>query len=224
MATIYVRVGPGARDVQSMRAPHIPSILIVLDGPHACLNLTHAPHPQISIPTCDRELLDPEYFAHWIPTMQGPIPTDCDATDDQRHLLLCIALACHALLSGWPGVDQNDWSAFIGRLTEVALEVAADERADERLEELVDWLKDGLPLDLFEGPHIPAVHQDRFGNPLVVQRQPAQNVPPLHWHAPAPNAHMDDDELTDDDMPPLLENDDVSTGSMFEGMWPTRSS
>ncbi|KAH9850687.1 hypothetical protein C2E23DRAFT_887033 [Lenzites betulinus] len=225
MANLYLRVGPGARDVNSMRAPYIPAIVIVLDGPEACLN--------ILIPTCDHELLDPEYFAHWVTTIQGPIPTDCEATDDQRDLLLSIALACHGFLSGWPGVDADDWPAFIGRLTEAALSLARDERADDHLEEIVEWLKHGLPLDLFEGPHVPPVSQARFNTPLVAQMGSVNNQPPLHWLAPGaigrspamePTSDSDADVLTDDDMPPLLDNDDVSTGSVFEGIWRAGSS
>lgn len=97
------------------------------------------------VPTCDRELLDARYFEHWIPTIQGPILTDCDATEDQRHALLCVALACHAFIYGWPGVEQDDWYQLTARLTEAALSLAPDERADDHLEEIVAWLQEGLP-------------------------------------------------------------------------------
>ncbi|KAI0363105.1 hypothetical protein BV20DRAFT_958983, partial [Pilatotrama ljubarskyi] len=100
---------------------------------------------QMMIPTCDRELIDPEYLDHWIATIQGPILTRCEATEDQRWMLLHLALAYRAFVQGWPSLNQDDYYHFIARLVEAAMSLQPDERADDHIEELVEWLRAGLP-------------------------------------------------------------------------------
>ncbi|OJT08765.1 hypothetical protein TRAPUB_338 [Trametes pubescens] len=164
MADFYIHRGPYRRpaEVDDSEYALVPIwVKIVLDGPRQALALM--------LPTCPLEELDPALFEHWIPAIQGPIVTRCDASDEQRELLLHIALAIHAFTEGFPGIDPDDYGYFMGRVVEAALSVEPDERCEERVTDLVDWLHGALPAALFDGDHIPPVTEEEFETPLVWQ-------------------------------------------------------
>lgn len=156
MADFYIHRGPYRRpaEVDDSEYALVPIwVKIVLNGPRQALAV-RPPRPLSSAPTdiyqlmlltCPLEELDPALFEHWSPAIQGPIVTSCNASDEQRKLLLHIALAIHAFTEGFSGVDPDDYGHFMGRVVEAALSVEPDERCEECVTDLVDWLHGVLP-------------------------------------------------------------------------------
>lgn len=85
-------------------------------------------------------------FEHWVPSIQGLMFDKCDGTDEQRELLLHIALAYHAFIKGFPGVEPTDYFHFARRLVEVTLATEPDEDVEDRIVDLVEWLHKCLPM------------------------------------------------------------------------------
>ncbi|OJT01619.1 hypothetical protein TRAPUB_7923 [Trametes pubescens] len=155
MATLYIR--PGPRDSLLGNPDKIAPlyVVLILDGYPGDLMLV--------LPTCGVEELSSMCFEHWVPSIQGPMFDKCDGTDEQHELLLHIALAYHAFVEGFPGVEPTDYFHFAGRLVEVALATEPDEDIEDRIVELVEWLHKCLPMALFEGPHVPHVTDGPLG-------------------------------------------------------------
>ncbi|OJT11244.1 hypothetical protein TRAPUB_12244 [Trametes pubescens] len=208
MATLYMRVGPDAQDLASMVNPTIPWVLIVVDGPKAKCTLM--------LPTCERECLEPEHFEDWIGLIQGPTLTACDATEDQRNLLLHIALAYYGLVGHSPEIDTSYYYPFIARLTVAALALAPDEDAETELESIVEELRGSLPMTLFEGPHVPPITEEedeRSFNWILPDTHSYEARPlfvPNLIPTPTTAAPRDDQAAvdSDDDLPPLVDHDD----------------
>ncbi|KAL1937891.1 hypothetical protein VTO73DRAFT_12784 [Trametes versicolor] len=212
MATLYIRVGPDAQGLASMNNPTIPWVLIVVDGPKAACTLM--------LPTCERECLKPANFEDWIGLIQGPTLMACDATEDQRNLLLHIALAYYGLVGDWLKIDNSYYYPFIARLIEAALSLAFDEDAETELDSIVQELRGSLPQTLFEGPHVPPITEEEDGRSFnwippdahSYEARPlfASNlIPTPAEEVPRGNADVD----SDDELPPLVDHDDQGAGA-----------
>ncbi|KAH9848228.1 hypothetical protein C2E23DRAFT_862783 [Lenzites betulinus] len=121
-----------------------------------------------------------------------------------------LLLAMPFFLGGWA----------LSKRAEAALS-KVDECANDHLQEIVAWLEGWLPADLFEGPHILPVNQEPFKNPLIVQLPPRGPVLPLQWGSPPLSMVFDSgfSAVQDNDMLPLFDNDDNSSGSMCKATW-----
>lgn len=101
---------------------------------------------QMLLPTCELEDLDPSFIEDWLPVIQGPILAEAEADDDQRALILRIALTYRAFLEGRPGVNPIDYNTFVALLVHGTLNVDPQEDAAVELALVDEWIEENIPV------------------------------------------------------------------------------
>ncbi|KAI0718450.1 hypothetical protein C8T65DRAFT_693844 [Cerioporus squamosus] len=93
----------------------------------------------------------------WISVIQSERMSRTGISDEQRDILLDIALAYFGFANEHPDLQMQDLWLISGALLEAALELGPSERADDCLCEIAQQARRELPLSVFEGVDIPVI-------------------------------------------------------------------
>ncbi|KAI0743692.1 hypothetical protein C8Q80DRAFT_1122107 [Daedaleopsis nitida] len=150
-------------------------LTLILNGPTALITLI--------LPTMDFTLaLCPStQFEDWVVTTLSDDLSACDVTDDQREIVLHLALAYQGfyhLLDTGDDQEQTNFHLFAAQLVNAALSLDAHKPADAALAEVVNWLHDAhlLPADTFWSLDPP---KKQGAPPLTPGLSVAPHIPPL---------------------------------------------
>ncbi|KAL1937046.1 hypothetical protein VTO73DRAFT_15572 [Trametes versicolor] len=217
MATLHLYShASGAARLGLYRIPHV---FFAIEGPKACLVMT--------LPTCPLDDLAENAVDGWLETIQGPILTRAEADDDQRVTALYIALTYRAFARRDPNVNLDNYNEFKTMLVCAALILGPNDDAQEEIRDIYDWIEANIPFSVLEARDIPRLHNNESISPPSVWTLVAGGVHARAHSAPSASSvsgpgappttatstasqDVEEDEVSDGDMPDLLTADEDS--------------